>query len=530
MRIAMLALVAAPLAAQVPFERILAADDEPGNWLTYSRTLDGQRYSPLAAVNRNNVASLRPAWIYQTWSSESRARFETSPLAVDGVLYITEQPSDAAAIDARTGRPFWKYRRDIPQDVRACCGRVNRGMAILGDTLFLTALDGYLVALDRVTGRVRWTTHVADRDFSYSLTAAPLAVKDKIVVGVSGGEYGIRGFLDAYDAATGKLAWRFWTVPGPGEPGNETWSGDSWKTGGAGTWTTGTYDPELDLIYWGTGNPGPDYDGSVRRGDNLYSCSLVALDAGTGKLKWHFQFTPHDVHDWDSNHVPVLADGEFGGRKRKVVMVANRNAFFYVLDRETGEFLLGKPFARQTWARGLDPKGRPILIEGMEASERGTLVYPGLHGGTNWFSPSLSRRTGLFYVSTRDEGTRFYVAPTRYRAGALFTGGGPAGIPGEEPTGWVQAIEPATGERKWKFETPTPPWAGVLSTAGGLVFTGSNEGTFFALDDETGKPLWHFQTGGWINANPMSYSHMGRQYVVVPSGRALIAFAVEGEP
>jgi alcohol dehydrogenase (cytochrome c) len=527
MRASILILAAALLPAQVPYERILKADGEPGNWLTYSRTFDGQRYSPLSSIHRGNVARLKPAWIYQSWTSESRTRWETSPLAVDGILYVTEQPSDAAALDARTGRPYWKYRREVPTSVQACCGRVNRGMAILGDTLYLGTLDGFLVALDRVTGRVRWSSQVTDMRQSYSITVAPLAVKDKVVIGVSGGEFGIRGLLDAYDAKTGKRAWRFWTVPGPGEPGNETWAGDSWKTGAAGTWATGSFDPETNLVFWGTGNPGPDYDGAARLGDNLYACSLLAIDADSGKLKWHFQFTPHDVHDWDSNHVPVLAEIEIGGRRRKVVMVANRNGFFYVLDRATGEFLLGKPFARQTWARGLDARGRPITIAGTEASTQGPVVYPGLHGGTNWFSPSFSPRTGLFYVSTRDEGTRFYIAPAPYRPGATFTGGGPAGIPGEEPTGWVQAIAPSTGEQKWKFNMPTPPWAGLLSSAGGLVFGGSNEGTFFALNDETGEPLWHFQTGGWINANPMSFSHQGKQYVVVPSGRALIAFAVD---
>jgi len=506
---------------QVSFERIVDADKEPGNWLTYSRTYDGQRFSPLNQINRQNADRLGAAWIYQTWNTEGRPRFETSPLAVDGILYITEQPSDAAALDAATGRPLWKYRRHIPPEVQACCGRVNRGMAILGDLLYLGTLDGYLVALDRITGRLRWSAQVADSKLAYSITVAPLALKAMVIVGVSGGEYGIRGFLDAYDATTGRRLWRFWTVPGPGEQGNESWGGDSWKTGSAATWATGAYDPDLNLIYWGTGNPGPDYDGEARPGDNLYSCSLLALDAATGKKRWHFQFTPHDTHDWDANHTPILTDLEIAGRRRKAVIVANRNSFFYVLDRATGEFLLGVPFARQTWAKGLDPKGRPVLAETKE------LVYPGLHGGTNWFSASFSPLTGLFYVATREEGTRFYVAPTRYRPGALFTGGGPAGIPAEEPEGYIQALEPATGKQRWKFPMPTPPWAGVMSTAGGLVFAGSNEGAFFALHDQTGQPLWHYQTGGWINANPVSYVAGGKQYVTVASGRALIAFTLQ---
>ena len=521
MRTVSLLACATALYAQVSVERIINADREPGNWLTYSRTYDGHRYSPLDQITKANVAGLRPAWMYQSWNTETRPRFETTPIVVDGILYITEQPSDAAAIDGLTGRALWKYHRSIPPEVQTCCGRVNRGMAIRGDTLYLGTLDGYLVGLDRITGRERWSTHVVDHNLSYSITVAPLLVKDKVIIGVSGGEYGMRGLIDAYDASTGKRAWRFWTVPGPGEKGRESWGKDSWKTGSAGTWTTGTYDPALNLIYWGTGNPGPDYDGAARPGDNLYSCSLLALDADTGKLRWHFQFTPHDVHDWDANHVPVLATIN----KRNVVMVANRNGFFYVLDRATGEYLLGTPFAKQNWAKGHDKNGRPILEPGKEASIQGPVVYPGLHGGTNWFSPTYSTRTGLFYVATREEGNRFYIAPAPYKVGVLFTGGGPSGIPGEEPTGFVQALDPATGKRRWSFPMPTPPWAGLMSTAGGLIFGGSSEGTFFALDDETGKPLWHFQTGGWINANPITYLHAGKQYVAIPSGRSLIAFA-----
>jgi alcohol dehydrogenase (cytochrome c) len=515
------------LHAQVSYERVLRADDEPHNWLTYSRTYDGQRFSPLDQVNRENVERLRPAWIYQSWNAESRPRFETSPLAVDGILYITEQPSNAAALDARTGRPLWKYERSIPEDVITCCGRVNRGMAILGDTVYLATLDAHLVALDRVTGQVKWDVEIIDYRDGYSLTAAPLLVKDKIILGVAGGEFGVRGFIEARDAATGRQAWRFWTVPGPGEPGNETWGGESWQTGGATSWTTGAFDPELNLIYWGTGNPGPDYDGSVRPGDNLYSCSLVALDADTGKLRWHFQFTPHDTHDWDSNHVPVLLNRSESGQVQKVVTVANRNGFFYVLDRVTGEFLLGKPYTRQNWAKGLDNKGRPILIPGLDPSPEGPVVYPGLHGGTNWFSPSFSPQTGLFYISMREEGTRFFVQPVAYKRGALYVAGGPSGIPGVEPAGAVIALDPSSGDREWEFPLTSPPWAGLLSTAGGLVFGGSNEGTFFALDAKDGRPLWHYQTGGWINANPMTWMTRGKQYIAVPSGRALIAFALE---
>ena len=312
------------LAAQVPYERILNAAREPGNWMTYSGTYNSQRYSTLDQITRDNVSRLQVAWIYQV---SSRHKLETSPLIFDGVMYISEPPSDVTALDLKTGRPIWTYRRTLPAGVIACCGQVNRGVAVLDDQLFVGTIDAHIVALDLKTGRVRWDIEVADYKLAYSITAAPLALKDKIIVGIAGAEYGIRGFLDAYDARSGKRVWRFWTVPGPGEPGNETWSGDSWKLGGAPTWVTGAYDPEANLLYWGTGNPSPDFVGDTRAGDNLYSDCVVALDPETGKLKWHFQFVPHDVNDMDSNQVPVLLDGVYKGAARKLMLFANSNAF-----------------------------------------------------------------------------------------------------------------------------------------------------------------------------------------------------------
>ncbi len=319
-----------PLAGQVTYQRILEAGKEPGNWLTYSGNYSAHRFSPLDAINTRNVAGLKSLWVYQV---NSLQKFETTPLVVDGVMYISEPPSHVTALDTRTGRPLWKYRRMLPDDVRVCCGQVNRGVAALGDLVFVGTVDAHLVALHARTGAVHWDVAVANYKAGYSITVAPLAVKDKILVGVAGGEYGVRGFLDAYDARTGKRAWRFWTVPAEGERGHETWDGDSWKTGSATTWVTGAYDPETNLVYWGTGNPGPDWNGDVRGGDNLYSDCLLALDADTGSLKWHFQFTPHDIHDWDATEVPVLIDGEWRGRPRKLVLFPNRNAFYYVLDR-----------------------------------------------------------------------------------------------------------------------------------------------------------------------------------------------------
>jgi alcohol dehydrogenase (cytochrome c) len=524
-RLVLLCACACTLAAQVTYERIAGASREPASWLTYSGSYAGQRYSPLARINTSNVAHLKTDWIYQT---NDLNPFETTPIVADGVMYISEPPSQAAALDLRTGRPLWQFRRPVPSDVHVCCSQVNRGVAVLSERVFLGTVDAHLLALDARTGHRLWDTVVADYKAGYSITVAPLALKDKVIVGISGGEFGIRGFVDAYDAATGERLWRFWTVPGPGEPGNETWAGDTWKTGSAATWVTGSYDPALNLIYWGTGNPGPDYDGSVRPGANLYSESLVALDATTGKLKWHFQFSPHDTHDWDSTHVPVLIDAPFRGQARKLVVVANRNGFYYTLDRVTGEFLLGKAFARQTWAKGLDERGRPIPLPPVEPSPEGLQVYPGLHGATNWNSPSFSPQTSLLYLATRNEGTVFYRFSTDYEPGAHFTGGGIRGIPGVEPQGSIKALDPLTGEEKWEFPLHSPPWAGVLSTAGGLVFGGTPEGNFFALDAATGKPLWDFQAGGAVFSNPISYELDGRQFIAIAAGHSLIVFSLTG--
>jgi len=512
------------LAAQVPYERIAGAAGEPGSWLTYSGNYSGQRYSALKQIDRSTVGRLKLTWMYQT---NDLNQFEASPIVADGVMYISEPPSNAAALDLRTGRPIWMYRRAIPSDVRACCGQVNRGLAILGDTVYLATLDAHLLALDAKTGHVLWDTTVADYKVGYSITVAPLAVQDKVIVGMAGGEYGVRGFVDAYDAKSGKQLWRFWTVPGPGEAGHESWSGDSWKQGSATTWTTGSYDPALNLVYWGTGNPGPDYDGDVRRGDNLYADSLIALDASTGKLKWYFQFTPHDTHDWDATQTPILFDGEFRGAPRKLMAFANRNGFFYILDRQNGEFLLGKPFAKETWAKGLDDRGRPELNPALDPRPEGLVVYPGVHGGTNWFSPTYSPDSKLFYVAMREEGTTFYRATAEFKTGTIYTAGGIHGLPGVEPSGAVEAIDPATGEKRWDFPLHSPPWSGLLSTAGGLVFGGTNEGNLFALDAASGKALWNFQAGAPAQGNPISFQFEGKQYVAITAGRALMVFGVE---
>lgn len=509
--------------AQVPFDRIAAAAREPGNWLTYSGNYAGHRYSPLAEITPANVGNLRVRWAYQLEDHRS----EVSPLVVDGVMYLTG-PNSAAAVDARTGRELWKWDRPIPKDYQNIgFGRVNRGAAILDRTIFVGTLDCYLVALDASSGQERWSVKVEDYKLGYSMTMAPLAIRGKVVVGMSGGEAGIRGFVDAYDAETGKRAWRFYTIPGPGGKGHETWLNDAWKTGGGSTWVTGSYDPELNLVYWGVGNPGPDWNPDPRPGDNLFTCSMLALDGDSGALRWHFQFTPHDSHDWDSAHVPVLFEGDIRGTRRKLLAVANRNAFYYVLDRTSGEFLAGAPYAKQTWAKGLDDKGRPMVIPGNEPSEEGTRVWPNLNGATVWFSPSYSPQTRLFYVAVRELGSIYFKREADYKPGTFFAGGGEAGIPAGDHAGAIRALESTTGKMRWEFPLHTAPWAGVLSTAGGLVFSGTDEGNFFALDAATGKALWEFQTGGPITANPISFNIDGRQCVAIAADRVLYVFALE---
>jgi alcohol dehydrogenase (cytochrome c) len=518
------ALAPSSLLAQVPYERIVRAESEPGSWLTYSGNYAAHRFSPLKEITPANVGGLKPAWIYQI---KMPGLIETTPLVVDGVMYVTEPPSTVTALDLRTGRPLWTWSRPVPREANAIgFPRVNRGVAVLDDSVFVGTLDAHLVALDAKTGIVRWDVTVADNATGHSITSAPLALGGKIVIGTSGGEAGIRGFLDAYSAKSGDRLWRFWTIPGPGEPGHETWGGESWKTGGGPTWLTGSYDPALNLLYWGVGNPGPDWNGDVRPGDNLYTCSLVALDAATGRLKWHFQFTPHDVHDWDANQIPILLDGTVGGRRRKVVAQANRNAFYYLLDRETGEFLLGVPYARQTWAKGLDPRGRPIVLPNTEPTVEGNLVYPSLQGATNWFSPSYSPLTNLFYVAVREMGAHYYKGEADYVPGKAFMGGGEQALSGDRAFGAIRALEVETGKLRWEFRLHSPPWAGVLSTAGGVVFGGTNEGNVFALDGNTGEVRWMFQAGGVVHTNPISFAIDGAQHVAIAAGFAIFVFGL----
>jgi len=509
----------------VTWERLLNAGSEPHNWLMYNGTLDSKRFSQLDQIDTSTVASLKLKWAHHIPQLD---RAETTPLVVDGVMFITESPSNVVAVDAVTGRPFWRYDHPLPDDLRICCGRNNRGVAILGETLYMSTLDAHLVAIDGRSGSLLWNQEVADHRSGYSKTAAPLIVKDRVVTGIAGGEYGIRGFLDAYNADTGEREWRTYTIPGPDHPDNRTWAGDSWRTGGSPTWITGSYDPELNLVYWGTGNPGPDWNGDVRQGDNLYADSVLALNGDTGEMSWYFQFTPHDVHDWDAIQIPVLADIELDGETRKAMLWANRNGFYYTLDRETGEFLLGKAFARQTWAEGLDSNGRPIRRPGTFPSQEGTLVAPIAGGATNWWSPAYSPRTGLLYVNAFDGEALFFSREQEYVEGNTFTGGGtetPLAI--DNYASAIRAIDPSTGDIKWEFPITPRSRAGVLATAGDVVFSASVDGYFYALDATNGQPLWDIALGGPVHASPMTYAVNGQQFVTMTIGNVVYTFGLD---
>ena len=522
--------------AQVSWDRLQNTQREPQNWLTHSGSSLSQRHSALAKIHPGNVKELELKWVFQSASFE---KFEATPLVVDGILYTVQAPNDIVAIDAATGRIFWTYNYSPSKESRVCCGRVNRGLAILGDTLYMGTIDARLIAVDAKTGKPLWNIAVARPEAGYSLTHAPLIVKDKVLVGVAGGEYGIRGYITAYDAKTGKEAWRFNTIPGPGEPGNETWAGDSWKTGGGSIWVTGSYDAETNLTFWGIGNPGPDWNGDERAGDNLYSDCVLALDADTGKLKWHYQFTPHDVLDYDAVQVPVLGDIQHKGRTRQVLMWANRNGIYYVLDRKTGEFLVGKPFTKVTWMDGFDLKGRPQKVAAAAPSREGTLVYPGVQGGTNWYSPSFSPKTGLFYIPAwNNTFSTFVKTPDTYKEGQRFIGGYPRTSFGlnrgvqantrkpEEGHGAVMAVDAATGEKKWQLDFIDVMDSGILTTTTDLLFAGNREEHFYAIHARTGEVLWRTSLGGAIANGPITYAVNGQQYVAVAAGNGLFVFGL----
>ncbi|HWW82308.1 MAG TPA: PQQ-dependent dehydrogenase, methanol/ethanol family [Vicinamibacterales bacterium] len=531
--------------------RLEKASAEPENWLMYWGDYQATHYSGLSQIDTRNVHQLRAAW---TFSLPGEAVLEATPVVIDGVMYMS-QPGVVVALDARTGRQLWRFTRQQKVKNPNEINPFNRGVAVAGNRVFVGTLDAALLALDARTGQLLWETQVADSMLGHSLTSAPLVVKDKVLVGITGGEFGARGFLDAYDLANGRRLWRWYSVPAPGEFGNETWKGDSWKLGGSPMWLTGSYDPGLNLVYWTVGNPGPQIDRSVRGDlDNLFSDSVVAIDPDTGQRKWHYQFTPNDGHDWDSCQAVVLVDRLWHGQMRKLLLHADRNGFFYVLDRTDGTFLAATPFAYQNWNSGFDPRGRPIMVTGSNSSRDGSFfVYPSLGGATNFQAPSFSPVTGLLYLEYRESGQAYISSDAVYEAGREYIGRpapsraaaggagarGAAGATGAAgaaaqpksgepaPSSGIKALDLETGKTQWDFKLfQGSLTTGVLATAGNVVFGAVRDGNILALDAKTGAHLWHFQTGTSLAASPMSYSVDGHQFVGIGAGNTVYTFAL----
>jgi alcohol dehydrogenase (cytochrome c) len=524
--------VSAERAALVPVgpDELLRSEEHSSEWLTYSGSYNGQRHSPEDEINAGNVGQLRVAWVRQLPSSEDR-RLEVTPIVRGFTMYVTALPADAYALNAATGEVIWSYRHPLASRLALCC-EGNRGVALLGNRVFLGTMDAHLIALDANDGSVIWDDTIADSPRGYAITAAPLAVGDLVITGVAGGDFATRGFLDAYDAASGKRRWRFYTIPAPDEPGGDSWQGESYRTGGGPTWMTGSYDPKLGLLYWGVGNPNPDFFGDSRKGNNLYTNSVVALELTTGKLRWYFQFTPHDTHDWDAAQVPVLVDNVAGYPGRKLLAWANRNGFFYLLDRVSGQFLAGASFIRQNWADGLDQTGHPRLRANAIPTAEGVLVYPQTSGATSWWPSSYDPRLQLLFVPTVDVGSIVTASGTGEPDQGEARGGSVQEIqPNELMIPAVKALDVRSGRVVWQHAfparkpNPDAETGGLTSTTGGVVFGGDLD-TFFALDARTGAELWSFQTGGHIVAAPITYELGGRGYVAVAAGTSIFAFSL----
>ena len=512
-------------------ERLVKGTDDPSAWLMYGGSYDSTRFSPLKEINRDNVKQLQAAWMFQTGVP---AQFQASPVVADGIMYMTAAFNHVYAINAETGEMLWRYDHKLPSDMRVCCGPSNRGVAIVGDKVFMATLDARLVALNAQTGEVVWNVEIDDYTKGYSATAAPLVVRNNVVIGIAGGEYGIRGYIDAYDANTGERKWRRHTTPGEGEPGVETWAGDSWKIGGGPTWITGSYDPEQDLIFWATGNPSPDWNGDVREGDNLYTDSVLALVPDTGEIRWYFQFTPHDIWDYDGNTDLFLIDVERNGQMVKALAQPNRNGYMYVLDRQSGEFLHGAQYVEKlNWAKGLDEKGRPIVNpEYVPTKEAGKFICPGSVGGKNGsWTGAYSPITKYMYLPVVESCWQMLKGAATFIQGIPFWGGGPGKTEGDDQSsyGHLSAVDVATGAIKWRYKDDYPLVGGTMATAGGLVFTGDQKGYALAFDDTTGELLWKFQTGSTVRGQPATYQVNGRQYVAIPSGGGGLAVSLVGE-
>jgi alcohol dehydrogenase (cytochrome c) len=511
----------------VKSESLRGARTASADWPTYYGSYNGYRFSSLAQINQRNVVQLQARWLKELPARYER--IEASPIVSGGRLFLTDPEGGVIALDASTGEKLWQYSRAAPRNVMLCCVTANRGAALLGDRVFVATLDAHLIALDGTSGKLLWDVMIANYREGYSSTGAPLVVKGMIVAGVAGSEFGAPGFVSAYDAASGALLWRFNTIPKPGEAGHTTWAGESWRTGGVATWMTGTYDPELDLIYWGTGNAAPDFDSSARAGDNLYSNSVVALNADTGRLAWYFQYNPADDHDWDSVEVPVLADVVDGTHSRKLLLTANRDGFLYALDRGTGKFQWAVPFVRQTWAEGIDPNGHPIRRPDASGDERGTLVYPGVSGGTNWWPPTFDPMEQLFMVPAIERPGFFFRTKQNERHGRQQLLGGLSDATMAAHFTVVRAMDARTGTMRWEHRFGARHVAGdlcgLLSTAGGLVFT-SDQSTLVALDAEDGHLSWSFQAGASIHSPPTTYLVGSEQFIVFVAGDVVVGLAL----
>jgi alcohol dehydrogenase (cytochrome c) len=496
------------------------------DWPTFDGSVSGNRYTTLAQINKNNVARLAPKWIY---TLQNTTRLEVTPIVFEGIMYVTGT-NECYALDAGNGREIWRFQRPRTRGlVGNAAGGINRGVTVAKDRVFMVTDHAHLLALNRFTGELVWDTEMADWHQNYNATGAPLIVGDLVVSGTAGGEQGVRGFVAAYDQATGKEAWRFWTVPKRGEPGSETWIGSGIDHPGGVTWMTGVYDPGLQLVFWTTGNPSPDYNGDDRLGDNLYASSVIALDAKTGQLKWHYQFTPHNVWDWDAEQPTVLVDATWAGEPRKLLVQASRNGFFYVLDRTDGKLLLAKPFVKQlTWAREIGPDGRPVLNPEKVPTAEGTTICPSSHGAANWYSTSFSPITGLYYVQTLENCNIFVKNPSVWAAGQSYMGGSTRQSPEGANQKILRAIDIKTGKVAWELPQTGPGASrgGTLATAGGLVFFCDDQDRFMAVDAASGKPLWQFPTGSAWRASPMTYQFDERQYVAIASGSNILVFGL----